>query len=90
MICASADLELGYTEACLSGDLLAKPEGGAAAAKEGSLAGVAVDTSSGLTTLALSGAKEGEEDAAVLDLTVDVRFDSCMFTSYTSKYMNAA
>lgn len=72
VICASVDLALGYTEACSSGDLLQTPKGGATAAKEGSLIGVTVDTSSGLTMLALSGAEEGEEDAAVLDLTVDV------------------
>lgn len=72
VICASADPALGYTEACLSGDLLAAPKGGAAAAGKGSLVGVTADASSGLTTLALAGAEEGEGDAAVLDLTVDV------------------
>lgn len=79
VICASVDPALGETEACspsTAGLLLRTPGGAdhaAEAAAEGSLAGVAADTSSGLRILALSGAAEGEEDAAVLDLTNEVR-----------------
>lgn len=79
VICAAVDPALGDTEACspsTAGLLLRTPKGAdhaGKAAAEGSLVGVAADTSSGLRTLVLSGAAEGEEDAAVLDLTVEVR-----------------
>lgn len=68
------DPALGYTEACSSSAAAGLPLGrSTAAAEEGSLVGVDVDSSNGLRTLVLSGAGEGEEDAAVLDLTLEVR-----------------
>lgn len=79
VICAAVDPALGGTEACspsTAGLLLRTPKGAdfaGKAAQEGSLVGVTADTSSGLRTLILSGAAEGEEDAAVLDLTAEVR-----------------
>lgn len=73
VICAAVDPALGYTEACSSsGGLLAVAPAEAALGEGSSPTGVTVDTSSGLRTLVLSGAGEGEKDAAVLDLTVDV------------------
>lgn len=83
MICASVDPALGGTEACspsTAGPLLLSTPKGAdhagKAAEEGALVGVTADTSSGLRTLVLSGAAEGEEGAAVLDLTAEVRDDT--------------
>lgn len=79
VICAAVDPALGGTEACspsTAGLLLGTPKGAEHAGKaaaEGSLVGVTADTSSGLLTLVLSGGAEGEEDAAVLDLTAEVR-----------------
>lgn len=72
VICASVDPALGYTEACSS----AAAAGGLVSTTlpaDAQLTGVTVDASSGLRTVALAGAEEGEEDAAVLDLTADVR-----------------
>ncbi|CAB1119967.1 unnamed protein product [Ectocarpus sp. CCAP 1310/34] len=72
VICAAVDPALGYTEACSSsGGLLEVASADAALGEGSSPTGVTVDTSSGLRTLVLSGADAGEEDAAVLDLTVD-------------------
>ncbi|CAM9772286.1 unnamed protein product, partial [Hapterophycus canaliculatus] len=73
VICAAVDPALGYTEACSSpaagssGLAVALP----ADAGDAQVPGVTVDTSSGLRTAALAGAEEGEEDAAVLDLTAE-------------------
>ncbi|CAN0537028.1 unnamed protein product, partial [Ectocarpus sp. 12 AP-2014] len=72
VICAAVDPALGNTEACSSsGGLLEVAPADAALGEGSSPTGVTVDTSSGLRTLVLSGADTGEEDAAVLDLTVD-------------------
>eukprot|EP00752_Nemacystus_decipiens_P016253 g14533.t1 len=77
VICAAVDPALGGTEACspsTAGLLVRTPEGAehaGRAAEDGSLVGVTADTSTGLRTLVLSGAAEGEEDAAVLDLTAE-------------------